>query len=352
MKTRNRNAFGGAAALLAAGTLYLTAAGPALAQSLSFKLNNTPAPTSQGMYRDSASRAFVQNQKAAEREIKRVRFEYIRRNNPDLQAEGFKKLEKYTAPSEIAALMSCLREEGPEVQKWLIDHISQRGDQSVAQATLAYLSIYDPDAKFRSLARAHISGAASERTRWVVEQSLASADPAVAGGGSGIAFQLRMVEAIPAMIQAQSQTVNTGSEGDVAWIAVGTQRYFVSDLTPVVGEGSAGFDPTITPLTEGTVVEIRDAYAISYRYDVHTNLVNLIKADTGQDVEHGFDKDRWYRWYRDEYLPTRRGQAQPDPAASPADPSSAPSATPAATPSPKGGPAPSAQPVPGRGKDG
>lgn len=316
----------------------------ASAQSMVFRLNNSPSSGSAApMYQDAATRAFVQNQKLAEREIKRIRLQYIRRNNDDLRAQGFARLEKYTAPSEVSALMACLKDEGPEVQKWLVDHIATRVDQDVAQATLAYLAIYDSEPSFRQAARARVSGTATDRTRWVIERSLASPDPLIAGGGSGLALQLHLIEAIPHLIAAQSQRLNTGGEGDIAWIAVGTQRYFVSDLTPVVGEGSAGFDPTLTPYTEGTVVAIRDAVAISYRYEVHTNLVNLIKADTGQDVEYGFDQDRWIRWYHDEYLPMKKAQLQQQqlPPGDPAAPN--PADAPDATPN---------QPQPGGGHDG
>ena len=92
--------------------------------------------------------------------------------------------------------------------------------------------------------------------------------------------------------------------GDLAWIAIGTQVSYVQDLVPVVGNGSAAFNPIVGHVYEGTVLAIQDAVVVVYRTEVHTALVNLSTRDWGRSTDHlGWDMKQWWTWYNDQYVP-------------------------------------------------
>ena len=90
--------------------------------------------------------------------------------------------------------------------------------------------------------------------------------------------------------QADQRSVNltaprlTFTNGQRAFIAVVTQTTFVSDLTPVVGSGAGAFDPTITPISSGVVIDLRGVASADRRY------VTLTVQTTQSTID--FDSDR------------------------------------------------------------
>ncbi|MFG0331680.1 MAG: hypothetical protein ACF8PN_17470 [Phycisphaerales bacterium] len=66
--------------------------------------------------------------------------------------------------------------------------------------------------------------------------------------------------------------------GQRAFVQVTTSRFFVSDLQPVVGDSSAGFDPTLSPLREGVVLDVEGTVSADRRYVTLTVLTSLAKV--------------------------------------------------------------------------
>ncbi len=58
----------------------------------------------------------------------------------------------------------------------------------------------------------------------------------------------------------------TFTNGQRAFIAVTRQQTFVSDLTPVIGSSAGAFDPTITPISDGVVIDVQGVASADRRY--------------------------------------------------------------------------------------
>jgi len=54
--------------------------------------------------------------------------------------------------------------------------------------------------------------------------------------------------------------------GQRSFVQVTTSRFFISELNPVVGESSAGFDPTLNAINEGVVLDVEGTVSADRRY--------------------------------------------------------------------------------------
>jgi len=71
--------------------------------------------------------------------------------------------------------------------------------------------------------------------------------------------------------------------GQRSFVQITTSKFFVSDLQPVVGTASAGFDPTLSPLREGVVLDVEGTVSADRRYvtmTVLTTLAKILKIET------------------------------------------------------------------------
>lgn len=66
--------------------------------------------------------------------------------------------------------------------------------------------------------------------------------------------------------------------GQRSFMQITTSQFFVSDLQPVVGTASAGFDPTLSPLREGVVLDVEGTVSADRRYVTMTVLTTLAKV--------------------------------------------------------------------------
>ena len=144
----------------------------------------------------------------------------------------------------------------------------------------------------------------------VVFNCLRSQDEEAISHAAQMSVQLGMLEAIPHLIPAQAgrtQAQQSNRVGDMAWIVVGTQTAFVSDLTPVVSQSAVAFDPTLDVVTDGVLLRIQDATVTTvYRPIVAAALQGLGSSVTGQDLRPlGYDMPRWWDWYTHTYLPAK-----------------------------------------------
>jgi len=262
---------------------------------------------------DESTRAYKLARREYEQQIRRIRFKYLAgpksQHEPTVQ-RGLRKLEAFTAPAAVGPLVEVLRDENETMRDWLLDHLRDRVEAPYGQATLTWLSIYDEDETMREAARQRLTGDANPRSQYVIDYALRTNDNDVVNHAALAAGKFKLVEAIPLLIstQAAATSASTSGTGDLAFIQIQRQRFFVSDLQPVVGTGSAGFDPELSVLQEGTVMAIQDAVVEFRRTDVHRTLRELVREDYGKPVDFGFNVGQWKEWYREEYVPFKRAQ--------------------------------------------
>lgn len=256
-----------------------------------------------------------------ERELKKLRFEYFRKaRNPETRQVGIDRMRTYTDPAVFDLLVEVFGDEGPDAQQALVEHLAAQGSAE-GFASLAWVAIFHASEPLRARAAETLAGSlpadrpVPDRVRWAVAAGLSRRSETELAAAAGLAQSLRLFEAIPMLINAQvrAAAVNTATEpqGAIAWILVGQQQTFVSDLNPVVGESAVAFDPVLSVLTTGTVVRVINAVVVSYNVDVHRSLVRL--ADAGWDGRTtaglGWDGAAWSKWYREEFLPYRAALA-------------------------------------------
>ncbi len=303
--------------LIAALSLALT--GPALAQTII-----DPADPARAAIREQNKRRTT-----LEREFKKIRFEHFGdKGNPKVRAAGLEKLRSYTDPAGFQPMIEVFGNEKSDVRTALIDHFWKIGTRESIGA-LAWAAVTSKNADLRAMATARlaasidVSPASSDDKALVVKNVVLSAinsnNDEVMRNAANLAGILGMVEAIPALILAQSgpSTAVTGAsqpEGDLAYIFVGRQQAFVSDLTPVVSESAVAFDPTVSVLSTGTLLRVSGAVVTTERVEIHTSLVGLSSGLTGADTSGlGYNLDAWKKWHQEIYEPRIRELASAKP---------------------------------------
>jgi hypothetical protein len=230
---------------------------------------------------------------------------------PAVRAAGTEQLKEFTDPASFKPLIEELKGEKDDVKLALLDHFATRGEEG--QAALGWVAIFDADAAIRNEALNRMVSPVADPVLYLLNGALRSKKAEVANAAASLASSLNVVQAIPLLIfaQAAGQTNDGQQQGDLAWIAIQTQRAYVQGLNPVVGDASGGFEPVIGIVSEGVVMRVMDAYVIEYRTPVHLALVNLATQDWGQPTANmGYNIQSWWDWYNDEYVPYKREKAR------------------------------------------
>jgi hypothetical protein len=240
------------------------------------------------------------------RQLRREHFGSVRA--PELRAKGLAALAEFGNANSIELLYAMLRREKPDVRDAMLDRIDAFGAKG--QAALTWIAIEDPDAAVRAAATARIDRPAAPATLGVLDLALRQNAHATVNRAGALAGTLNALPAIPHLIFAQVASDPVENQGDLAWIAMGTQRSYVSNVAPVLGDGSGAFTPIVDTILQGFVLRVTDAVAVTYRADVHQSLVAMTSADWGKPTGHlGYDPKAWWAWYNDEYVPFKRAQA-------------------------------------------
>lgn len=225
------------------------------------------------------------------------------------QADGIAQLRLISNPAAMVPMYEILRTEADEVVLSMFDHFASLGE--AGQAALAWIAINDEDQRVRNEATRRIVTPASPAVLGVLDASLRSNTHMVANRAGALAGTLTALETIPLLIFAQATRDQVERSGDLAWIAIGTQVSYVSNVVPVLGDNSGAFQPIIGVINEGVLMRVTDAVVVTYRTEIHTALVNMTSADWGQPTEHlGYDPAKWFAWFNDEYVPFKRRQAE------------------------------------------
>lgn len=256
-----------------------------------------------------------QKQRAeAEKELRKLRATHFKSvRNAKIRADGIVKLHDYDAPALFPTLIELFQHEDNDVRAAVLDifflSTSDEGD-----ASLTWVAVEGDDPEFRSMARARLmerisaGHGASDRVRLVILHGLKSQNDSKIAASAQLAGNLGLFETIPWLINAQlgGTATNTGGaggdgQGALAWIMVGQQQAFVSDLTPVVGESAVAFDPQLSTLTTGTILRVFDAHVVTYRTEVNAALIGLSSRLTGRDMSGlGWNQPAWGQWYQEE----------------------------------------------------
>lgn len=118
---------------------------------------------------------------------------------------------------------------------------------------------------------------------------LISSNPALAV--SGRFLDDIQVDFLVEATQADSRSVSltaprlTFTNGQRAWVAVTKDNAYISDLQPIVSDGSAAFDPTISIAQSGVVLDIEGVVSADRRYVTMTVITGISQLSFAPDVE-------------------------------------------------------------------
>ncbi len=282
---------------------------------------------------ESMRQAYIAQQKQrveTERRLNKLRATHFGsiRNEQTRQA-GILKLMEETDPANFPSLVKVFRREQPDVLKALCEHLRTQATED-ADATLTWIAVFEERPEFRkvagdSLARriksdgghaGDVGMSVSGKVSSVIASAFkpGTASEAQQNAAAELAADLKLVQAIPALIQAQVQTTTAAispPRGDtgtaLGYIIVGQQQSFVSDLTPIVADSAVGFDPQLSVVTDGTVLRVIDAAVITYRTEINRALIRLSSDAWGRSTSHlGWDQRRWAEWYLKDFVPAQQ----------------------------------------------
>ncbi len=228
---------------------------------------------------------------------------------PEVRRKGLAMLTTHADAGSLFAMPFTLAREADDVRVAIIEHLVDSGDDG--QAALAWTAIHHEDEAWRRAATDAITRPATAKVLAVMQLGLRDSahETVVRAGRLAGALDARI--AIPHLIATQYAADEVRNEGDLAWIAIGTQRSYVANLIPVTGDGSGAFQPVPGIINEGFVMRVMDAVAIVYRTEIHRVLVDMTSEATGTDTgDNGWSLAAWRDWYNREYLPRAREESE------------------------------------------
>ena len=261
-------------------------------------------------------RVRIANEKLLKK-IRATKFGQVR--NQAVRQEGILQLREFTDPALFPSMVEIFKREGLDVQTAMMDIFkdSHTGDGDTA---LAWLGVFGNTPDSRAAATTRLKdrlkeegGQVPDTIKYVCYEGIRSGKESAMASSAQLINSLNIVDAIPWLIAGQLQGgpaggavggVGVGNErtGALAWILVGTQIAFVSDLTPVVGPNAVAFDPQLSVVTEGVILRILDAAVYSYNVDLNSNLIDLTSRLTGQSTRgYGWNLPAWQDWYAHDF---------------------------------------------------
>lgn len=281
-------------------------------------------------------REFRKKQLAVEKDLKKIRAQYFRNiNNSQRRLEGIAKLKAQAQPEHYQLLIEVFGGEKPDVRSALLS-IFRENKADAGDRGLAWLAVTDPDSLIRDAALEHIAARAKEAKEVppgvyaVATGALRAGTPLQQVNASVLAQQLSLYELIPLLLQAQfgggPQASAGGNQprGDLAYVFIGRQTTFVSDLTPLVAENSVAFDPTLGVISTGALLRVHDATVtggasgggIASAAGAAPAPVGLALQDLGTRLTGAptpglamSDRESWRQWYDVAYVPAMKSLA-------------------------------------------
>lgn len=242
--------------------------------------------------------------------IRQIAHKYLGRIRVEsIRAQGLAELKELTDPAAFMPMIRELDREADDVHLAVLDHFAGQGP--AGQAALAWVAIYDDGAGDRYQAASRVTAPPSEPVLGVLDKALRSPKHEVASNAGALAGAVNALRTIPLLIIAQTSSDTVTQQGDLAWIAIQTQRPFVRALIPIVNDNVAAFQPIVGVLGEGVVMRVVDAVVVVYRTPVHRSLVAMTTSDWGQSTAgFGYDNRGWWEWYNNQYVPFKNEEAR------------------------------------------
>ena len=238
-----------------------------------------------------------------------ARSHFGRRRDLERRALGIDAIREHRGAASLFAMPIVFADEDEDVRRSVLRHLAESGD--VGQAAIVHAAVHHEDRAWRraaldacprplgASALAVLEAAFRNGRRDTVDRA------AVAAGG------LEARRMLPHLIAAQYTADSGRARGDLAWIAIGTQRTYIQNLIPVAGGGSGAFRPVPGIINEGVVLRVTDAVAVTYRTEIHRVLVDMTSSAAGYDTaSHGWRYDRWRAWYNEVELPRTLAEAE------------------------------------------
>ena len=236
-------------------------------------------------------------------QIKAVRRKHFDgRPRPIVREEGLRQLREFSDPAAFKPMLVAFRGSTPETLLEIYALLGELGPEG--EAALAWEAIRAEDRSVRNELVARLTRPPSDAVLREIDHGLRNNHHLVANAAGYVAGALGAIQAIPLLIFAQATEDRATQQGDLAWIAIGTQTSYVANVIPVTGDSSGAFQPVLGLVMEGTLLRVMDAVVVNYRIDAHNSLVAMTSGLSGGSTEYlGYDMPRWYAWYNDTLLP-------------------------------------------------
>lgn len=247
-----------------------------------------------------------------ERELRRINAMYFRTRHAETRQIGLYRLREYTDAVAFPAMLEVFRTSGDDVRDIVLDHLASL-ENADADTTLAWAAVFGADEGWRNAARERLArrveatGGVTDAMKFIVAGGLQKHNQEEIESAAQVADLLSIYEVIPHLINAQisggSSEAREGN-GALAFIVIGTQVSFVSDLTPIVADSAVAFDPQLSVVTEGVILRVDDAVVVTYLPQVNRVLNRLGSSLTGSNTEGmGYDLAQWWAWHDQVYTP-------------------------------------------------
>ena len=220
-------------------------------------------------------------------------------------------------PAAVEPLYEALaRQKDVAKRQLLVDALSRIGGDEAA-GRLVDVMAADPNEAVAVQAQMALRTVESEKAMLKMGSLLKTGDElarnrvamAMGDAGSGA------IESVPSLIRnlitLEERIIHhEPTESQRAWIATGTVYAYVSDVEPIVSEASVAFNPVISYLTSGCVLDVK-ATVEPWKEHVwvtvrHQGVLDSLIRITGRDF--GWDSRAWYRWYYQDYLKNQAAQ--------------------------------------------
>lgn len=267
----------------------------------------------------SAMRKYAQQQKAraaADKELRKLRQSHFGNiGNRAVRQDGIIKLLDYTDPALFPLMVDIFGNEGPDVRDAMLNHFF---DSATAEGDggLAWMAMFGKDDATRRRAKGFVqrridtTGSVPDQVKLTIAAAMKSDQAEPMRAGLDLIRGLDLIEFVPWLIagQVRQQGVQAGTggggAGDLAYIVVGTQTAFVSDLTPVVSQSAVGFDPQLSTITSGTILRIHQAVVYEYHTEINAALIDMTSRHMGASTRRlGWNVPAWREFYANEFLP-------------------------------------------------
>jgi len=222
--------------------------------------------------------------------------------------------EKVLAISDSAAVeplyQALARQKDVPRRQLLVDALSRIGGDEAA-GRLVDVMTTDPNQAVAARAQLALGASENEVALQKMQTLLKTGDElarnrvAMAMGQMGS----NAAENIPALIRnlvtLQERIIHHEPiQSQRAWFATGTMSAYVSDVEPIVAEAAVAFDPVISYLTAGCVLDVK-ATMQPWKEHIwvtvqHPEVLDSLIRITGQNF--GYDMRAWYGWYYGDYL--------------------------------------------------